>query len=65
MKTSEDARRSGQYASECCGEKLVFGKGETFWRCPRCQHLCEWELLIAYPQSQSASADRHSQKQSK
>ena len=33
--TSVDARRSGLYVSECCGKELAFGKGETFWRCPR------------------------------
>ena len=45
MRTSEDVRDSGLYVSECCGEELVFIKGDTLWRCPRCQHLCEWELL--------------------
>jgi len=45
MKTSEEARRSGLYASECCGEELLFGKGDTLWRCPQCQHLCDWELV--------------------
>jgi pyruvate-formate lyase-activating enzyme len=45
MRTSEDARRSGLYASDCCGEELVFYKHDTFWRCPRCHNLCEWELV--------------------
>jgi hypothetical protein len=45
MKTSEDARQSGLYASECCGAELVFYKHDTFWRCPRCHSLCQWELL--------------------
>ena len=45
MKTSEDAHRSGLYASNCCGEELVFYKHDTFWRCPRCHNLCEWELV--------------------
>jgi hypothetical protein len=45
MKTSEEARRSGLYASACCGEELLFGKGDTLWRCPQCQHLCDWELV--------------------
>ena len=45
MKTSEEARQSGLYTSACCGEELLFGKGDTFWRCPQCQHLCDWELV--------------------
>ena len=45
MKTSEEARQSGLYASACCGEELLFGKGDTLWRCPQCQHLCDWELV--------------------
>jgi hypothetical protein len=23
----------------------VFYKHDTFWRCPRCHNLCEWELV--------------------
>lgn len=45
MKTSEDVHDLGLYASECCGEELVFDSGDTFSRCPRCLHLCEWELV--------------------
>jgi hypothetical protein len=45
MRTSEDVGRSGLYASECCGEELAFYKHDTFWRCPRCHSLCEWELI--------------------
>jgi hypothetical protein len=44
MKTSEDVRESGLYSNDCCNQELTFGKGDTFWRCPRCQHLCLWEL---------------------
>jgi len=43
MRTSEDVRKSGLYASECCGKQLSFSEGDTFWRCPQCQHLCDWE----------------------
>ena len=53
MRTSEDARQSGLYASECCGEEQIFNKDDTFWRCPQCQQLCEWELLkivVAFPE---------------
>jgi hypothetical protein len=45
MRTSEVAHRSGLYASECCEQELIFIEGDTFWRCPRCQHLCEWTLV--------------------
>jgi hypothetical protein len=44
MKTSEDVRELGLYANDCCEEELIFDKGDTFWRCPRCQNLCRWEL---------------------
>ena len=45
MRTSEDALESGLYASECCGEELVFEKGDCFWRCPCCHSLCDWEIV--------------------
>jgi hypothetical protein len=45
MKTSEDARELGLYASECCSEELIFDKGDCFSRCPRCEGLCEWDLI--------------------
>ena len=47
MRTSEDAGESGLYKSECCGVELIFTEGDTFWRCPQCQHLCDWQLLEA------------------
>ena len=53
MRTSEDSRKTGLYASECCGQELIFVKGDTFWRCPKCQSLCEWELLAALQDEQS------------
>jgi len=45
MKTSDDARELGLYASGCCSEELIFDKGDCFSRCPRCERLCEWELV--------------------
>jgi len=45
MKTSQNVFELGLYASECCGEELIFDTGDTFWRCPQCQHLCDWELV--------------------
>jgi hypothetical protein len=44
MKTSEDVLESGMYSNDCCNEELIFDEGGTFWRCPRCQNLCGWEL---------------------
>ncbi len=45
MKTSQIAPELGLYASGCCNVELIFDKGDTFCRCPRCEHLCEWDLL--------------------
>ncbi len=44
MRTSEDVHELGLYANDCCSEELIFDSGDTFWRCPRCNHLCCWEL---------------------
>ena len=45
MRTSEEARQSGLYAADCSAVELIFTSGDTFWRCPQCQRLCDWELL--------------------
>jgi hypothetical protein len=45
MRTSQDVRNSGRYISECCGEVRIFREGDTFWRCPQCEHLCDWTLM--------------------
>lgn len=45
MRTSEDVRNLGVYASECCGEEMIFETGDTFCRCPRCHRLCQWGLI--------------------
>jgi hypothetical protein len=45
MKTSEDVRTLGLYASNCCGEEIIFDTNDCFSRCPRCEGLCEWELV--------------------
>jgi hypothetical protein len=44
MKTSEDVFELGLYSNDCCNQELIFDKGDTFWRCPRCHGLCGWEL---------------------
>jgi hypothetical protein len=44
VKTSEYVHELGLYANDCCSEELIFDKGDTFWRCPRCRQCCVWEL---------------------
>ena len=43
MKTGQTVAEFGLYLTECCNTELVFDVGYTLSRCPRCQHLCEWE----------------------
>jgi hypothetical protein len=45
MRTGEDTLKLALYASECCGAEVVFEKHDCFWRCPRCQALCNWEIV--------------------
>ena len=44
MKTGQSVEELGLYSSEYCNEELIFVIGDAFARCPRCQHLCVWEL---------------------
>ncbi len=44
MKTGQTVDDLGLYSSECCSAESVFDIGDTFSRCPQCQHLCAWEL---------------------
>lgn len=44
MKTGQTVDELGLYSSECCSAELIFNIGDTFSRCPQCQHLCVWEL---------------------
>jgi hypothetical protein len=46
MRTSEDVREPGLYVSQCCNQELIFYVGDTFWRCPECHRLCDWELSL-------------------
>jgi hypothetical protein len=43
MKTGQTVEEPGLYSTECCSTEFVFDVGDTLSRCPRCQHLCEWE----------------------
>jgi hypothetical protein len=45
MKTYSRANELGLYASECCGEELIFDTHDTFCGCPRCAQPCEWRLI--------------------
>ena len=45
MKTSETVKELGLYASECCGEEVIFDEGDTFSRCTGCMGLCEWDMV--------------------
>jgi hypothetical protein len=45
-KTSEAVSKAGVYTPECCNVERFFEKGATFQRCPRCQRLTDWELVM-------------------
>ena len=47
MKTGQDVRELGLYASDCCLEEMLFDANDSFSRCPHCSRLCEWELVDA------------------
>jgi hypothetical protein len=54
MKTTDDVREAGLYASECCVEEVEFDAGDCFSRCPRCHKLCEWEPVESWRYSEAA-----------
>jgi hypothetical protein len=43
MKTGQDVKKPGLYASECCGEEVVLEKDASFPRCFKCKGLSIWE----------------------
>ena len=45
MRTGNDATQSGLYASECCTVEKAFKIDDCFTRCPKCESLCEWEIV--------------------
>ena len=47
MRTSQDAPESGLYVSECCSIEAIFLQNGTLSRCPRCEGLCNWDLVDA------------------
>jgi hypothetical protein len=44
MQTGQTVDEPGLYSTECCSTELIFAAGDTFCRCPQCQHLCVWEF---------------------
>jgi hypothetical protein len=52
METGETVGELGLYSSECCSEELIFDIGDTFSRCPMCQHLCNWDFEFELVSSQ-------------
>jgi hypothetical protein len=44
MRTGENVSELGLYVSMCCGHDWIFDKQDVFYRCPKCEGLCEWEL---------------------
>jgi hypothetical protein len=45
MRTGEDSRELGLYATACCLQEMIFDAKDTFRRCPKCERLCKWELV--------------------
>ena len=44
MKTAQTVSELGLYSTECCGTELIFDFGDVFTLCPKCLHVCEWEI---------------------
>jgi hypothetical protein len=47
--------------SDCSGEELIFDKNDCFSRCPRCERLCEWEVienLISWVEMEPVAAEQ-------
>jgi len=45
MRTGEPVIALGLYSSECCDRETILDVGDSFTRCPRCEGLCQWELV--------------------
>jgi hypothetical protein len=62
MKTGQDVRELGLYASDCCLQELLFDRDDSFSRCPRCSRLCEWELVdsvVSWHEMAEVNNDAH------
>jgi hypothetical protein len=45
MKTRDKVAALALYASECCGEELLFDVHEYFSRCPCCERPTSWKFV--------------------
>jgi hypothetical protein len=45
MKTADTVTTLGLYSCDCCNKELIFDVGDSFNRCPKCEKLCNWELV--------------------
>lgn len=54
MKTGNEANRKGLYSSECCDYEVVFERGQTLTRCPKCSSLTVWDLAEENPAKKAA-----------
>jgi len=59
VKTGQDVREFGLYASDCCVQEVLFDKDDSFSRCPRCLRLCEWEPVDAAVASQEMAVSNN------
>jgi hypothetical protein len=53
MKTGQDVKESGLYASDCCGEEVELVEEASFPRCIRCSRLSVWEM-VEVPEQKAA-----------
>ena len=53
LKTSHDVALTGKYSPDCCNVEVLFEKGQTFQRCPRCERLTIWQL-VTVPKGKAA-----------
>lgn len=44
MRTGDTVTDLGLYTNECCSGETILDTGDTFPKCPACNHLCVWEL---------------------
>ena len=47
-KTSEDVVQTGTYTPDCCNVEKFFEKGKIFQRCPSCERLALWQIVLIH-----------------
>jgi hypothetical protein len=45
MKTKDNVNVLGLYATDCCGEELIFDVQEQLSQCPSCDKGCSWNFV--------------------